>query len=968
MKLFRDGQELGLNPGASAALETNDTIAVVTDIPIKVQWLPISCYQPPSKTKSSITAEACAVLGLNLVHTLSLPASHHLVSTVSSSPAIAASLLSLSHIVKPDWLSEIIRLGNLPRSDEESSDISLEQKFVLPPLNKYRPSFSTSLPPPLKTFKVWEPNEERMNLFKGIRFLFVGEKGCEIDGETKDVVSKGGAEYEVFNVNSGQGRWHQVLTKGIRRVKDGGKAFVVVGDKTAIRAAVGDDGWTEMHGKLSSCGMDFVRRESIIEAVMYIDITQVTRASSDIELDEAETPTSPLPSFIPNTHLEEPSMPPSQTLHLPEQQAARRPTPEPSALQQDSGPDPEPEPIRRPTKRLTRRATSRQPSQDASIAELPPTPPALVVAPEETDVPRPRKALTRRARPNAPSIIGIDDASMTIDSVPDVSGPSAELAPHQPEKPPSAVAPTPRRSRLKRRVGTQADDDMFAVPILPGVPEEEPPLKKFKALFEASDPDKLGISSAEDYERFTQDFGFEGADTDTQTQTQSHAQTGDQGLGAIREEEEESQSGASMQVDTSSRGTKRRAAEASLGSPNSQTLPKKRAALEDATTVDPNHPPAGAQSRAAVRATSRPPVSQGQSSKDKPSTDSKRGAEPGKPDQDTAFLQAVASMKRGKRKEDDFDREFNQLKISKPDLQAEREEPEKEWEVLADFGDDSGVRGNFMVVVEMDVYTGEGPVRPRQQQQQLRDRGVLRPEWQNLPNFKKFKKKGVEAVQRRKVDLVVSEAGDYGMGAAYWKGGNSQHAQSRSQFPKRDETDNDAQPSEPLFEDSKSTQTLDGDDFNTQPAHLSKGKGRQVLDDDDFNEEPAVTAPRKSSRKPPSRAASTAPSQRSTRATRASKPPAKSQPLFIGDSDDDHHIKVEDDAEFGEALVGDSGGDQGADGPEPSGRSGKKTAVQKPKATKGTTRGKKAPAPRIVDDDSDDEAVFRGFKGKKRGR
>ena len=41
------------------------------------------------------------------------------------------------------------------------------------------------------------------------------------------------------------------------------------------------------------------------------------------------------------------------------------------------------------------------------------------------------------------------------------------------------------------------------------------------------------------------------------------------------------------------------------------------------------------------------------------------GAAPGEPDRDDDFLQALASKKKGKKAEDDFDREFNQLKISK---------------------------------------------------------------------------------------------------------------------------------------------------------------------------------------------------------------------------------------------------------------------------------------------------------------
>ena len=109
---------------------------------------------------------------------------------------------------------------------------------------------------------------------------------------------------------------------------------------------------------------------------------------------------------------------------------------------------------------------------------------------------------------------------------------------------------------------------------------------------------------------------------------------------------------------------------------------------------------------------------------------SKTGAAPGKPDTDAAFLKAVASTKRGKKMEDEFDREFNKLKISKPDVQ--NHEHEKEWAVLDDF-EDRGIRGNFMVVVEMDVYSKENGQRRTRV-------NTATVEWQDRPNFKKFKK------------------------------------------------------------------------------------------------------------------------------------------------------------------------------------------------------------------------------------
>ena len=99
-----------------------------------------------------------------------------------------------------------------------------------------------------------------------------------------------------------------------------------------------------------------------------------------------------------------------------------------------------------------------------------------------------------------------------------------------------------------------------------------------------------------------------------------------------------------------------------------------------------------------------------------------------KPDVDAAVLKAVASTKKGKKKEDDFDRDFNNLKISRPEF----EHQEEEWNLVDDFGSDIGIRGNFMVILEMDVSTSGNRSQHRPNQVQSERRGLL--------NFKKFKK------------------------------------------------------------------------------------------------------------------------------------------------------------------------------------------------------------------------------------
>ncbi|KDR66169.1 hypothetical protein GALMADRAFT_1203829 [Galerina marginata CBS 339.88] len=80
------------------------------------------------------------------------------------------------------------------------------------------------------------------------------------------------------------------------------------------------------------------------------------------------------------------------------------------------------------------------------------------------------------------------------------------------------------------------------------------------------------------------------------------------------------------------------------------------------------------------------------------------GAPVGRPDIDATFLEAIAS-KKAKAVEDEDDPEFPKIRIRKDETERRNPRPEEEWAVLADFGDESAPRGNFMVVVELEPYT-----------------------------------------------------------------------------------------------------------------------------------------------------------------------------------------------------------------------------------------------------------------------
>ena len=352
------------------------------------------------------------------------------------------------------------------------------------------------------------------------------------------------------------------------------------------------------------------------------------------------------------------------------------------------------------------------------------------------------QALTRRVVEGRPVVAGLDDPSAILNSIPVF-----------PETPPPSVlgisvwtcrnishdvshlllqAPTPARSsRLKRRVGVAgldvlSESQAFSLGIEDTI--TEPPLKKFKALFDASNPERMDIESLA-----VTDGMLIASSTPTQTQSETQTRSsrtlrsGKEGSSlAALQEEEESQSGDNNSDLIVPRASKRHpefvdeiSETDTIGREASGNANKKRA-VENIDAVKRGD---DLRKPSSTRAASKPPSSA------VPANKNKQGAAPGKPDTDAAFLKAIASTKRGKKAEDKFNREFNNLKISKPEL--EQQEPEEEWAVLADFGDDTGLRGNFMVVVELDVYK-----RDKDSEQN----SAINHAWAGKSNFKKFKK------------------------------------------------------------------------------------------------------------------------------------------------------------------------------------------------------------------------------------
>ncbi|KAJ3514248.1 hypothetical protein NLJ89_g2480 [Agrocybe chaxingu] len=849
----------------------------------------------------SIISGAGASLGIKMVHTPHAEVTHHITSEFVANLSSMPSLLSLCQFVKPEWLQEVIKLGTDVKPAEPFRLSSLEKHFILPSESKYRPDFSPSLPSAQKDFRLWEPNEERVNLLQACRFICLHEKVRELDTELREAIHRGGGSLENFDVHSGVAKFRRALTRA--QVKEG-KKTVIVGDEESMKAAVGKEIWDEYVAEARSSSLQIFPPSKLIQSILGVNVDILSESNAmDIGDSSARAPATS-----------------SLTNRLSEGQSAESSQPTAPARN-----------------KLIRRATSREPSAAPSVpepqAQQPPKQPS-----EEPPKP-PKKTLTRRAVPKKPPVItGIDDPSEIIDAVPDLSsGKEKTPPPLTPARESTGgTAQTPGRPKnLKRRfAGKDKNSALPQMSMLSSIGEtvpEEPPLKKFKALFEASGAE--AGSPAMDFESFnpeesTPPFSA-GLSSQTQTQTQTQTQLGrfergfpSSSLAVLREEEEETQ-GSSLY-----RGTKRRAddeeedvemqlvqdrqpSEASSGPPMS-----KRRAVENVNAVEN-----------VARGASKPPSTVGTVTL---AGKEGYGAAPGKPDTDAAFLKAIASTKRGKKGEDDFDREFNKLKISKPQLDKPAE-PEEEWAVLAEFGDDSNLRGNFMVVVEMDVYKKN----PRDKENQVSNQA-----WNRKPNFKKFKKK-VNHSSRAKIDLFVNDDNDYDT----WAAGDSQgRTQTQTQVRLPD-----------------SQIELEVQPLGTQTQRKTKnGKSQIAIPSDDSEVEEAQPPPSRKTRKAPSRAGSAAPgsSRTSSRSKASSKPKAKAQ-LFLDSDNDDEVYEIPGQDDDDDVVVEE----------ETLKSSPEELRAASHRTTRAAAKSKsKKAAPIILDDDSDDDAVFKGFGTRRGGR
>ncbi|TFY51930.1 hypothetical protein EVJ58_g10303, partial [Rhodofomes roseus] len=298
------------------------------------------------------------------------------------------------------------------------------------------------------------------------------------------------------------------------------------------------------------------------------------------------------------------------------------------------------------------------------------------------------------------------------------------------------------------------------------------------------------------------------------------------------------------------------------------------------------------------------------------------------------------STKKGKRTEDTFDREFNNLRISKPELEKAQERDA--WAVLDDFGDDRDLRGNFMVIVEMQV-----PDKPRRLALVRGDEG--RTDWAGRPDFKKFKKKSA-ASRRPAVELYAEDDNEYDMGSQLWKG-----SQARSQLTSQmqSQSQEDRKP-ESTQKRKQKTQT------QTQRTQSSKAKAKAVVldDSDDDLMPPPPTQPAKSQRKAPSRGGSAQPRGKTQ----------KTQPLFIESDEEAAGPTSQTMADYDDGLSPIGETDDMDDDDESTLRSSRRGTQTRTTRNARKAGASKKSAPVVLDDDSDDEAAFVGLAARRKTR
>jgi len=737
---------------------------------------------------------------MKLSHKSTDRATHVVLPSLALSDACLEVLLTGAAPVTRQWIDLILELANKPVESAGLDDI-----FCLPDVDAYLPPFEDT-EAVWANKNLWTHDPARQTLLTGLRFIVVHDGGTD-DAFESMLLKCGASACDRFDVRNGfdESAWEDAVNTAQKRASKAkakselASPLVVVVDREELLAVLGEPDFDALVRVLRANDLVFVASNTVRMAILgkksaLIECSVAAGANIEAaaglmvagtfdELEPSQIAHSTQASIVPET--------------VPAARRSRRgTTPQASQVEDEDSLLPPPKTrVARRTARAT--SVSAEPVPDAAPTSAPAASPPLV-----TKTLKPTKSLLQNLpqplqetqsqekesggddifaapkRPVPPRKRGIR-ATSTIVSIGDDDDDASQTVPQAPppapvptraaamdvddlatgSKPPSARTSRKRPIRgggigISLKLGDDDSDDDKAQ-------GDEPPLKKFKALFEGTEPSQpLPPGESLDF----------GSDTQSQSQAPSQMRRGGTqtqsrrlgGLAAVDEEEEREETASQAPVSRgSSLGTKRRR---ESGDEAADAPSIKRRALgtfvstartAPAETQEQSHQASSLHARSA----------------NIPIDISRKTGAVGDVMQasNVPVLTAIASTKRGRKMEDEFDREFNNLRISKPESEAERRVREEEDAYReCDFGE-MLKRSNCWEVREyvlQEVADAEDggfvPVRS----ERLEGRGkcsVWRDEWTGKADFKKFKKVGGRRTGGQ-VELEEPEVKDYGIG------------------------------------------------------------------------------------------------------------------------------------------------------------------------------------------------------------
>ncbi|KAG8932853.1 hypothetical protein FRC02_000464 [Tulasnella sp. 418] len=852
-----DEEPVVIQKESSVELQDGDFVHLTgAEYGISVHWVPLNIFLTSrGGLDSDFRADASrklAKLGIKCSKEWS-PSVTHLVFKSAKSPynfRILSALVTQSQIVTPKWIEELIQAFAVAPGtpvDIPDSVIQLDHngaasgKLELDTLLKLDISKivdEEKFRPPGLLGKGWAPENNRSKLLDGLRFLILAADG--VAEGLLDVIKYGGGEFrtqtikdEPMNVDEWSTKLRALRRKPDRNNERTGMTcgLVLIGDTAELSSALGSQ-WDDVYlAGIQSQGLRIIWLAELSECLLrkdlkFIDCGKPDPNQLEDQQQEPKTTAPPLRRRTTRASSREPSQPP------------------PGAIPPSTFPDePSLQGSRKGSKISQEPSTSQPKRQTRSVPTPAPEQNNEVDAPEEQE-PQPQKTTLRRrvtTRKKEPS-----PAPQTVSRAA-----SEDVQIIDPPSEPSVSRPLKRRVTAKP--GTQKDtsrSQSVEMDDSPPVAQVEPPHKKFKFLFEGTQAPMDSIpedSESHPVER-SSTVGIANAAELPNSPASGRSKRKATQEGSLED---------SLPI-SKKRATQDRLSVEPPGVSRETSLPP---ASQRPTQVESQYAKSHSQSKAASSTSTKAFKAKTQNSGTVPDNITEKA-----PDTEPAFLQAMASRTKSKRKEDDFDREFNQLRIAVPEKQDYdlEEQRRRELEAWSSLDLDVNIRGNFMVVEYRDLIRKD----------QRRRNEPAKTYGQDVPNFKKFKKKQ-SGPRSAKVELFLPETVDFGMGDAYWQQDQSAIMGSGSTgvMPI-------TQPSQP----------------SAKPrVNVQRRRVQLTIDTDDEssgNQDDEVLPPKRSSRK--AGATGTAkrqiPSKSSKAVTARSRPKAK--PNFSFDDDDDDEVAL----------------------------------------------------------------------------